>query len=514
MKSRNIMIWCSAAGCFYLHFLFLSTTSFAQISFERTYGGASSEIGYSVHQTQDGGYIVGGKTKSFGEGEDDVYLVKTDSLGDTLWTKTWGGTDNDRAYSIDETQDGGYIMTGSTRSFGSGNWDVYVVRTNQTGDTLWTRTFGSTDWDWGYFIEETSDGGYILTGYTTPIDSGDADVFLVRMDIFGNTLWTKTYGDTLDDVGFAVRETRDGGYIITGVWSYTLGLEEIYLIKTDSMGDTLWTKKHGGPNSDFGYSVQETQDGGYIIGGETISFGSGSYDIYLLKTDSLGNFLWQKTYGGSAADAGHFVQETQDGGFILTGSFRAGLSDLYVIRTNSSGDSLWTRIYGGSGSDIGYYVQETSDNGYIISGYTDSFGAGLPDVYLIKIEGTVGVEEESNDEYRTRNIEFRLNQNQPNPFNKLTVISYQIPHTPFAKGGFKGDLPFNKGGQRGIHVRLAIYDITGRLVETLVDEHQTPGVYQIHWNGRTGVSPVRSGIYFYQLKTENFTATRKLILLK
>jgi len=521
-RRGNFWMWRVGVGLYFFYFLLQPVNSFSQTSFERTYGGASSEIGYSVQQTQDGGYIVGGKTKSFGAGKDDVYLIRTDSLGDTLWTRTYGGADEDRCYSLDVTQDGGFILTGSTRSFGLGNWDVYVIRTNPSGDTLWTKTFGRTDWDWGYSVREISDGGYILTGYTTPIDSGDADVFLIRMNLFGDTLWMKTYGDTLDDVGYSVQLTRDGGYIITGVWSSSSGLEDIFLIKTDSIGDTLWVKTYGGIDSDFGYSVQEVQDGGYIIAGETISFGSGSFDIYLLKTDSLGSLLWQKTYGGSAADASYFVRETLDGGYILTGSFRSGLADLYVIRTDSSGESLWTKTFGGTGSDIGYSVHETTDRGYIISGYTDSFGDSLPDVYLIKIAGTVAIEEEDR-EYRTPNVEFLLNQNQPNPFHNRTLITYVIPSV--------GTYHTTSIQQSEVHVQIRIYDLTGRLVETLVDETQEPGIYQLPI---TSHQLPGSGIYLYRLQISqsplgkspafgtpfnkgglgDFTTTKKLILLR
>jgi len=475
--------------------LWIPAFSFAQPTFERTYGGSSVDWGNSVHQTMDGGFIIAGLTMSFGAGNADLYLIRTDLSGDTLWTRTYGGTAWDEGYSVRETSDGGFIIGGLTSSFGSGLGDFYLMRTDSLGDTLWSKTYGGTLDEHGYSVQETSDGGFILAGETESYGAGLADVYLVRTNSFGDTLWTKTYGGTDSDVGFSVQETSDGGYIITGwTWSFGAGSVDVYLIRTNSSGDTLWTRTYGDSLDDFGTSVQQTSDGGYIITGWTTSFGAGLSDIHLLRTDSSGNILWTKIYGGINWDDGWFVQETFDGGFVITGyteSFGSGSGDLYLIRTDSLGDTLWTRTYGGTDLDEGYYIKQTSDGGFIITGYTYSIGAGLSDVYIIKTNGNgmVGIEE-SNDDYRTRNIEYRLLQNRPNPFNKLTSISYEL--------------------RAPEHTTLKIYDITGRLVETLVDDHQKSGVYKVQWEGKDQ----SSGVYFYKLTSSDFTATKKLILLK
>ncbi len=356
----------------------------------RTYGGISLEWSRCVSATSDGGYIIAGMTWSFGAGREDVYLVKTDSDGDTLWTRTYGGSDHDRGNSVQQTSDGGYIIAGMTWSFGAGREDVYLVKTDSSGDTLWTRTYGGWRSEAGNSVQQTSDGGYIIAGYAERLGAS-ADVVLLKTDSSGNTLWTRTYGGSSDEKGYSAQLTSDGGYIIAGyTWSFGAGRSDVYLLKTDSSGDTLWTRTCGGSDSDWSYSVQQTSDGGYIIAGETESFGAGDDDVYLVKTDSDGDTLWTRTYGGSGYDRGRSVQQTSDGGYIIAGytnSFGAGNTDVWLLKTDSSGDTLWTRIYGGRPYDYGRSVEQTSDGGYIIAGDTRSFGTGDYDVWLLRIVG-------------------------------------------------------------------------------------------------------------------------------
>jgi len=342
--------------------------------------GSDYDRGYSVQQTTDGGYIVAGYADFYGGGNDDVYLIKTDSLGDTLWTRTFGGDGNDQGYSVQQTDDEGYIVTGYTRSYGAGSSDVYLIKTNSLGDTLWTRTFGGDGNDQGYSVQQTDDEGYIITGYTSSYGAGNDDVYLIKTDSLGDTLWTRTFGGSLYDYGTSVQQTIDRGYIVTG--SYSPGGVDLYLIKTDSLGGTLWTRTYGKIGSAHGSSVQQTTDGGFIVAGMS-EVRLNIYDVYLIKTDSLGDTLWTRTFGGDGNDKGYSVQQTDDEGYIVTG---AGSGDVYLIKTNSLGDTLWTRTFGGDGNDQGLSVQQTDDEGYIITGYTSSYGAGLIDIYLLKIE--------------------------------------------------------------------------------------------------------------------------------
>ncbi len=352
---------------------------------EKTYGGTAHDYGYSVEQTADGGYIVTGYTwSSDGDGW-DVYLIKTDVRGNEEWSKTFGGSDTDVGYSVQQTIDNGHIIAGYTWSFGAGKRDVYLVKTDDRGNEEWSKTFGGNKTDVGYSVKETIDGGYIVSGYTLSFGAGWYDVYLIKTDVSGNEVWTKTFGGSSLDVGESVQQTFDGGYIIAG-WTGE-GLHDVYLLKTDASGNEEWVKTFGGSYAEKGHSVIKTSNSGYIIAGYTYSFGLGESDVYLIKTDSNGNKEWSKTFGGSDDDVGYSVEQTADGGYIITGYTHAtgsGDSDVYLIKTDSLGNREWSKTFGGSDYDIGYSVQQTSDGAFIITGYTESFGAGGSDVYLIK----------------------------------------------------------------------------------------------------------------------------------
>jgi hypothetical protein len=353
----------------------------------KTFGGTDTDVGQSVQQTTDAGYIITGYTYSFGAGMGDVWLIKTDSCGNASWTKTFGGSDRDEGYSVKQTSDSGYIIVGSTKSFGSGDYDFWLIKTNADGDELWTKTFGGTGLDIGSSVQQTTDGGYIIVGWTSSFGSGDYDFLLIKTNADGDELWTKTFGGTGSDVGRSVQQTADGGYVMTG-YTESFGYSgDVWLIKTDALGDSLWTKSFDcGNTTDYGVSVQQTIDEGYIITGDKFTFGPGYHDVLLIKTDSYGNPIWTKSYGGNDSETGRSVQQTRDGGYIITGGGDAGieLEEVWLIKTNDVGDTLWTKTFGGSSSDWGNSVQQTKDGGYIITGITESFGYGSSDVWLIK----------------------------------------------------------------------------------------------------------------------------------
>jgi len=368
--------------------IFACKTSTAQIMFQKTYGGVNNDYGTYVQQTSDSGYIMTGYTNNFGAGAfDDIYLIRTKQNGDTIWTKTYGGSGMERSYAVQQTSDGGFIITGFTDSFGAGNDDIYLIRTDANGTTTWSKTYGGSGLDIGYAVRQTSDGGFIVAG-VTDLGTGNGDLYFIKTKANGDTLFTKIIGGTGIDRASSIEETTDGSFIIGGyTTSFGAGGNDFYLLKLAANGSLLWSKTYGGTESDMGSFVRQTSDGGYIFVGNTMSFGAGAYDVYLIKTDLNGNLSWAKTYGGANSEYGNAVQQTSDGGYIV-GGYSTSFGGDYLIKTDGNGNPLWSKKLGGTVFDWGNSMQQTNDGGFIIAGYTMSFGAGNMDVSLIKTDAS------------------------------------------------------------------------------------------------------------------------------
>ena len=383
----------STLGIFVLLLFFLLNNLVinAATTFQKTFGGTSDEYGYATEQLSDGGYIMCGRTISFGVGGFDNYLIRLNANGDTLWTKTYGNTGYDEAQSIKQTSDGGFIMVGQTATVDYAG-DVYLVKTDANGVLVWSTAFGTaTKFDFGYSVRQTSDGGYIIAGLTNSTGAGLRDVLLIKTNSTGVLQWSKTYGGAADDEARSVEETADGGFIVSGfTQSYGSGYQ-MYLIKTNSTGNVTWSKTFGGGGFELGYSVKQTSDGGYVLLGYSDSYGSGLYDVLLLKLSAIGSITWSKTYGGTADDYGLCIHITTDGGYIISGrtsSYGAGGGDYYLIKTDVNGVHQWSKAYGGTAVDQAGNVRQTADGGYILTGYTMSFGAGIREAYLVKTDAT------------------------------------------------------------------------------------------------------------------------------
>jgi hypothetical protein len=391
--------WCAAASVAFV--LLCSSGALAggpDTLWTKTYGGPYYDEGTSIQETSDGGLVFTGYKEIFIAGlpARQIYLVRTDADGDTLWTRLYGGLGWHFGNSVQQTFDGGFIVAGATSDY-SMVADAVLMKTDGDGIFLWGKTFGGADYEEALTVRQTGDGGYVVAGFSETLGGGLADVHLIRTDARGDTLWTRAYGGPLWDEGHCVRETSDGGFIVAGYSTLTSSPSgpdtQVYLIKTDVGGDTLWTRLYGGEYRDEGWCVEETSDGGFAVVGEAWYPGTPAWEIdfYLVKTDQNGDSVWTRTYDASqGSDIGRFIQQTPDGGYIMTGYAQIpGIYDMYVVRTDADGDTLWTKTIGSHDAatpwEEAWALDRTSDGGYAIVGWTLSQGLGGRDAYLVKL---------------------------------------------------------------------------------------------------------------------------------
>ena len=356
------------------------------VSWQRYMGGSGDEVGYSVQQTSDGGFIIVGDTSSYGAGGSDVWLIKTDASGAVEWSKTFGGTGDDSGRCVVQTQDGGYVIAGSTTSFGHGLADVYVIKTDGNGNEQWHATYGGTSNDDGAAVTCTGDGGYAIVG-TSSSFGGVTSAYLIKTDSKGGEEWQQTYSEGLQILGRCVRQTADGGYIIAGEVTPSDPLDtDAYLLKTDTSGNKTWSMRYGREFLDSATWIEPTPDGGYAFSGYTHSYGAGDFNAWLVKTDSMGNAQGNgATFGLNADDRAEHVLPTPDGGFVLAGMTKSyeGWEQAWLVKTDATGVLQWDKRFGGNGDEWGYCVALTSDGGYVMTGSTDPARSGVRDVYLI-----------------------------------------------------------------------------------------------------------------------------------
>jgi hypothetical protein len=351
-------------------------------TFQKEYGDSSDEKAYSIQTTKDGGYIIVGSYVPFhfDQGPSGIYVMKTNASGNILWTKIFGN--GYQANSIRSTFDGNFIIVGNTR-LSAGGIDIFLMKIDENGNQIWIQTLGGPYDDVGSSVQQTNDGGYIITGST------QESICLIKTDANGDITWNKIYRDsTYNCAGISVQQTIDGGYFLTADGAGA------YIIKTDAHGDTIWTKELG-EFCGAAFSGQQTSDGGYIITGKNNREGL-SGGPFLAKVDSTGNILWIKDEKreGNRNGCGYCVKETNDGGYIITGTIESEWADVYnlicLIKTDVNGQILWTKEFGGSGFwSIGYSVQQTSDGGFVIIGEKDIYyprEGNWSDIFLIKTD--------------------------------------------------------------------------------------------------------------------------------
>lgn len=406
------------------------------IQWQKSFGGSLDETATSIKQTNDGGYIVAGKTNST-DGDVtgntysslDFWILKLNSTGDIQWKKTLGGSSEDYAFSINQTSDGGYIVAGSTKfSFtggipgNHGDYDFWVVKLNATGNIEWQKALGGSGADNALEIQQTLDGGFIVAGDSNSnngnltSNNGSCDAWIVKLDTTGNIEWQKNYGGSNCEYLSSIKQTNDGGYIFAAT-TYSndgdvmgnQGGSDYWIVKINSLGTIEWQKTYGGSGFDAVYNIQITNDGGYVFAGGAnsnngdVSGNHGLADFWIVKTNLMGVIEWQKALGGSYMDRASKIINTIDNGYVVaglttsndgdvSGLYNFGFSDFWIVKLNSHGDLQWQKAIGGSNFDEAYSIEQTSDNGFIISGFSFSSDGNLTsnnggkDFWIVKLE--------------------------------------------------------------------------------------------------------------------------------
>jgi hypothetical protein len=478
--------------------LFIQSVLFGQ-GWERVYGPVSTpglDRSCGVRQTVDGGYISVGSCYYPTSPNEQLQLIKTDALGDTTWTRVYGYSYTDRGNAIEQTSDGGYIITGISQSPALPSYEpqILLMKTDVNGDSVWAKwfTFPGSYQAEGLSVKQTPDGGYVVAGYRLlSFGSGTSDAVLIKTNSTGDLTWSQIYGlPTLSECAQSVALTSDGGYIVGG-WTITppstFGRDG-YFIKTDPTGNPVWTKIYGdnGGNDEYAvFEIIEASDGSFVGAGHFYDYPSSDASAWLIKMDIAGDTAWTKNLRITPNfTIGTSLQQTSDGGYIIagrTGIGSVGTIDLALIKTDAAGDTAWTRRYGSSGDDEwGHSVRQTTDGGYIISGESGQ------SVYLVKTDGS------GNSTELVTDISLSPSAISPDP------IANVFPN-PFISGT---TIDLNYNCENGT---LKITDILGKEIRTIDFIGKQVSLQ------REGLG---AGIYFIQLSTGNkIVSTRKIIII-
>jgi len=379
----------TACTLFFIVLLCIVPLTFSQPSQMWNYAyGAGGEEGFSVVETNDGGYVIAGTTTAFGAGKKDVWLFKVNSEGTMIWNQTYGGPLNDRSWDMVKTNDNGFAIGGYVFSFEQGT-DALLIKTDSNGNMQWNKTIAGGGVDYCFSLIQTFDGGYALAGETTSWGHGD-DFWLVKTNSNGNVEWNQTYGEEGEDRAWSVIQTKDAGYVLAG--KKTIGnVADFYLVRTDSNGNMIWEQTFGGSFEDIAHSVVETSDGGFLVVGETSSYAAQARadykDVYMVKTDSNGNMQWNRTVGTEYHGIGYCVTKTNEGGYAIAASWSNpsdGNMDYWVIKIDENGFVEWEHKYGTEYAEWPYSIIQSSDGGYVLAG--DGHPGGDPRLFVSVIK--------------------------------------------------------------------------------------------------------------------------------
>ena len=360
-----------------------------EIEWSKSYGGSDIDEGWFVLATEDGGCAALGNTDSFSNSSSNIWMIKVDESGNELWNKSYGGTGWKQGKAIIETNNNGYAIVGSTLSYSldGSNSDVWFIRVDESGKELWNKSYGGNGWDEGKSIINTSENGFMIVGSTNSFGAKGSDKWLIRVDESGNELWNKSYGGNGWDEGRFIDKGNNGSYIISGTTeSFGEGKNDIWLIKIDSFGNEIWNKTFGCLNNDLSNQVMRIKDG-YVLVGHTELGSQNEWGGIVIKTDENGDKIWETTVSQNVS-AGISSIETDENGYIAIG-YRGQYGneqDLFILKIDENGKILWKNSIGGDYCDAGVWIDKISENSYFITGYQDTLGKGVNDLWLLKVK--------------------------------------------------------------------------------------------------------------------------------
>ena len=471
------------------------------LNWEYFYGGLNNDEIHHFVFTDDGGVLATGYTESYGTGiwgHPDIWVIKFDAEGSIEWDATYGQPDSlDKAYFILET-DGNYLVVGERKEdvvYGNGAGGV-IFKIDADGNEIWNKKYGGPEGDMLRHIQSVNSGGFITCGVTRSFGAGFIDGYVVKIDNDGNVEWQNNFGGAGYEVFKQIYPTVDGGYITAGYSnSDGLGSYDIWILKLDNSGNMEWEERIGDAGSNRMHYFCPTSDGNYILTGETENT-SGAMELFAMKIDPLANIIWEHIYPATVEGEGKYIEETSDGGFIISGSDSNSLSgpwqtDGWVIKIDENGEFMFDYFVHSSASDVVHIVRQLSAGTYIAAGGNMSHGSGMNDVWIMEIiDDSVELDNQQISIY-----DFNL-RNHPNPFNPETTISFSLAQTTS-------------------FVYLEIYNLRGQKVKQLISSQLSTGQHSVVWNGRDDNGKLApSGIYFYKLKTDDFQQTKKMILMK
>lgn len=387
-------------------FLFFGAISQLNGQWAMTIGGPSEDEAHCVFQTKEGDYLIAGRTDSFGGKNGDFWILKIDRNGMVIWQKRIDGGGIDSASSIQQTQDGHLIVVGNTTPAGRSNSQIWGLHLTKNGNPFWQRTYGGTADDSAASVQETIDGGFLVAGTTSSAGAGSSDMWVFKLSHTGDMEWGNTYGGTGEEEAFSLQVTMDGGSIVVGrTTSYGAGLSDIWILKLTSEGLVDWQRTYGRTKDDIGYSIKETVDGGFIVAGSTGSFGAGDLDFFVIKMSDHGKVQWQKAFGGTSTDIAYSICQAKDGGYLVVGKSNSfgtethekpfsELSDILILKLDVDGTVQWQKTYGGNYSfDEARSIVPTASGGYIVAGSTNSWGESFShEFFVLKLrsDGSIG----------------------------------------------------------------------------------------------------------------------------